>query len=148
MRVNRSMPASEVIPVLGYRDVAEAVDWLCNAFGFTVRLRIGNHRVQLNVGRGAVVVAGLPAAAGAGSTPAAGGRAAHSIMVRIADVDGHHERSIRRGARVLEAPTNYPYGERQYTVEDPGGHRWTFSQTIADVAPAEWGGDLVSDPNA
>lgn len=22
---------------------------------------------------------------------------------------------------------------------DPGGHRWTFSQTIADVAPEDWG---------
>jgi len=44
------------------------------------------------------------------------------------------------GARILHPPTNYPYGERQYEVEDVGGHRWTFSQTIADVAPEEWGG--------
>jgi hypothetical protein len=34
MRANRSMPASPVIPVLGYDDVAAAVDWLCRAFGF------------------------------------------------------------------------------------------------------------------
>jgi hypothetical protein len=32
------------------------------------------------------------------------------------------------------------YGERQYTCEDPGGHRWTFSQSIADLEPEEWGG--------
>jgi len=25
---------------------------------------------------------------------------------------------------------------------DPGGHRWTFSQSIADVDPADWGGTL------
>jgi uncharacterized glyoxalase superfamily protein PhnB len=42
----------------------------------------------------------------------------------------------------LDCPPDCPYAERQYTVEDPGGHRWTFSQTIADVAPEEWGGAL------
>jgi uncharacterized glyoxalase superfamily protein PhnB len=32
------------------------------------------------------------------------------------------------------------YGERQYSAEDPWGHRWTFSQTVADVDPRDWGG--------
>ena len=41
-------------------------------------------------------------------------------------------------------PTDFPYGERQYTAEDPSGHRWTFSQTLADVAPEEWGGISVA----
>ncbi len=34
------------------------------------------------------------------------------------------------------------YGERQYNAEDPWGHQWTFSQTLADVDPADWGGIL------
>jgi hypothetical protein len=25
-------------------------------------------------------------------------------------------------------------------VQDQAGHRWTFSQSIKDVAPKEWGG--------
>ena len=46
-----------MIPVLHYPDVAGAAAWLCRAFGFTERLRIGNHRVQLAVaGAGAIVV--------------------------------------------------------------------------------------------
>ncbi|CAN5607530.1 hypothetical protein BH20ACT19_BH20ACT19_01000 [soil metagenome] len=61
-------------------------------------------------------------------------------MVRVKDVDAHVEHARGCGARILHPPTNYPYGERQYEVEDVGGHRWTFSQTIADVAPEEWGG--------
>jgi hypothetical protein len=32
-----------------------------------------------------------------------------------------------------------------FTAEDPGGHRWTFSQTVADVDPRDWGGVLVED---
>jgi hypothetical protein len=35
---------------------------------------------------------------------------------------------------------SYPFGECQYGVVDPGGHRWTFSQSIADLAPEDWGG--------
>jgi uncharacterized glyoxalase superfamily protein PhnB len=43
----------------------------------------------------------------------------------------------------VQAPADYPYGERQYTVEDPSGHVWTFSQTIADTDPRNWGGTPV-----
>jgi uncharacterized glyoxalase superfamily protein PhnB len=61
-------------------------------------------------------------------------------MVRVDDVNTHHEHARERGARILHPPTDYPYGERQYTAEDLGGHHWSFSQSIADVAPEEWGG--------
>ena len=54
--------------------------------------------------------------------------------------NSHHERALQRGARILEPPADHPYGERQYTAEDNAGHRWTFSQSIADVAPEDWGG--------
>jgi len=132
------MPRSDVIPVLGYPDVGEAITWLCDTFGFTLRWRAGNHRAQLNIGRGAVAVTEHSP----GKRPRSRGRAdpSHSIMVRIEDVDKHHARARQRGARILQPPADYPYGERQYTVEDLAGHMWTFSQSIADVAPEEWGG--------
>jgi len=146
---NRSMPQSTVIPVLGYPDVAKAVDWLCDVFGFSERIRIGNHRAQLNVGEGAVVVARRRRGQTDGSdvvefpSPSQGERS-HSVMVRVEDVDSHYENARQRGARVLQAPESYPFGERQYTAEDLGGHLWTFSQSIADVAPEEWGGIVVT----
>jgi uncharacterized glyoxalase superfamily protein PhnB len=127
------MPPSTVIPVLGYVDVGEAVDWLCETFGFTERWRAGNHRAQLAVGDGAVVVTER----GDDQAPSS---ADHSVMVRVDDVNAHHERARESGARILHPPTDYPYGERQYTAEDLGGHHWSFSQSIADVAPEEWGG--------
>jgi uncharacterized glyoxalase superfamily protein PhnB len=135
MIVNRSMPRSTVIPVLAYEDVEAAVDWLCETFGFAERWRAGNHRAQLAVGDGAVVV--TEQRRGAGDAPEAAG---HSVMVRVEDANRHHERARGRGARILQPPADYPYGERQYTVEDLGGHRWTFSESIADVAPEDWGG--------
>src|SRR2546422_7455846 len=64
MRTNRSMPSSTVIPVLLYRDVVQAVEWLCGTFGFTEHLRIGSHRSQLTVVDGTVVVAAGPPGSG------------------------------------------------------------------------------------
>jgi hypothetical protein len=36
-------------------------------------------------------------------------------------------------------PTDFEYGERQYHAEDPAGHRWTFSETLRDTLPEEFG---------
>jgi len=135
---NRSMPPGVVIPVLAYPDVLEAAAWLCRAFGFAERLRIGDHRIQLVVGEGSIVVTGLAA-----GTDAAVAGLGHSIMVRVENADRHCETAQQAGARIVNPPTDYPYGERQYSAEDLGGHRWTFSQTIADSDPQSWGGVLV-----
>jgi uncharacterized glyoxalase superfamily protein PhnB len=135
---NRSIPDAVIIPVLAYADVHVAAAWLCEAFGFTERLRIGDHRVQLTLGTGAVVAAQRDAA------PAReGADASHSVMVRVDDADAHCARAGAAGARIVQPPTDHPYGERQYGAVDPGGHSWTFTQSIADVDPASWGGVLV-----
>jgi uncharacterized glyoxalase superfamily protein PhnB len=129
------MPSGAVIPELAYPDVAEAAAWLCEAFGFTVRLAVGDHRIQLNVGDGAVVLTSLPADAPPGAVATG-----HAVMVRVEDTEAHHERAARAGATIVSPPADFPYGERQYTTEDLVGRRWTFSQSIADVAPEQWGG--------
>ena len=45
---------------------------------------------------------------------------------------------------ILMEPTDFEYGERQYSAEHLAGHQWTFSETLADVAPEEWGGTSVT----
>jgi uncharacterized glyoxalase superfamily protein PhnB len=131
--MNRSMPPGDIIPVLAYADVAGAVDWLCSRFGFAERLRIGNHRAQLVFGGGSVVVTETSDGGDWQKTRA-------GVMVRVADVDAHHANTCSFGAKIIDPPTDHIYGERQYSVEDLGGYRWTFSQTIADVHPQDWGG--------
>lgn len=125
------MPASTVIPVLAYPSLSEAVDWLCAAFGFTLRLRIFDHRAQLNAGDGHVVVKD-------GGTLEPGSR--DSVMIRVGDAKAHCERAQAHGARIVMSPTDFPYGERQYTAIDFAGRSWTFSESIADVDPRDWGG--------
>ncbi len=143
MKPNRSIPAATVIPVLIYPDVREAVSWLGAAFGFEERLRIGEaHRSQLRVGDGAVIVADVR---GEQHAPRQG-EVTHLVTVRVEDARSHCERARANGARIVTEPTDWEYGERQYVADDPAGHRWTFSETLDDVDPAEWGGTLVDAP--
>jgi uncharacterized glyoxalase superfamily protein PhnB len=135
MLSNRSIPRATVIPVLAYPDVNQAAAWLCNAFGFRVRLRIGDHRVQLNVGDGAVIVREMRlnevnTAPGGGTLGHYSGRGRRRPLQPGKD----------HGARITQEPVTHPYGERQYNADDCAGYSWTFSQSVADIHPEKWGG--------
>jgi len=140
MRQNRSIPSATVIPVLIYPDVREAVAWLEAAFGFEERLKIGeNHRSQLSVpGCGAVIAGDVRY----DRVPPRSGEATHSVVVRVEDANAHCEHARAHGAEILMEPTDFEYGERQYSAADLAGHQWTFSETLDDVDPASWGGEL------
>ena len=143
MRPNRSIPSAQVIPVLVYPDVREAVEWLQDAFGFVERVKIGeNHRAQLSFGEGAVIVGDVRHE----RRPPRPGEETHSVVVRVDDAHAHCEHARTHGARILMEPTDFEYGERQYSAEDFAGHRWIFSETVRDVAPEEWGGEAVGPP--
>jgi uncharacterized glyoxalase superfamily protein PhnB len=122
MRANRSVPASSVVPVLAYPDVPAAADWLCDAFGFHERLRIGDHRAQLVYGNGAVILVRGEA------VPA-------HVQVRVEDASAHRERAEAHGA-LIDARDE----QRQYTALDPSGYRWTF-----ESAPRPGPGDDQPD---
>jgi uncharacterized glyoxalase superfamily protein PhnB len=139
MVVNRSAPRATVVPVLVYEDVGKAIDWLCSVFGFSERLRAGPGGIvthaQLAIAEGAVMIGRQ----GAEFRPPRPDEVNQYVVVHVDDVDRHYEHARQGGARILRAPADLPFGERQYTAEDLGGHRWTFSQSIADVALEAWG---------
>jgi uncharacterized glyoxalase superfamily protein PhnB len=152
--VNRSAPPGEVVPGLYYDDVEAAIDWLCGAFGFTERYRYGpeDHTVGafLAIGESSVALS----EARVGQTPdwdhngelrpPRGDFATGGVSVRVTDVDAHYDRATAFGARTFGPPTTYRFGERQYTAEDLAGHRWSFTQSVADIAPEDWGARLPS----
>jgi uncharacterized glyoxalase superfamily protein PhnB len=140
VKQNRSIPSAVVIPVLIYPDVRAAVAWLGAAFSFAERVRIGeDHRSQLSFGDGAVIVGDVRH----DRRPPRAGEVTHSVTVRVDDANAHCARARAHGAEILMEPTDFEYGERQYTAADLAGHQWTFSETLDDVAPESWGGQLV-----
>ena len=66
-----------------------------------------------------------------------------SVTVRVADVQAQRDQAAEQGATILMEPTDFPFGERQCVVHDPWGHHWTFSQTMIDLAPEDWGGETI-----
>jgi uncharacterized glyoxalase superfamily protein PhnB len=139
---NRSAPLGPVIPELAYPDVSAAVDWLVEALGFVERVRIGpGHRAQLAFGEGSLIVADV----GHGRVAPLGEQASQSVMLRVDDVAAVCERVRHCGGEIVREPRDFDYGERQCTIRDPAGHRWTLTQTLRDVEPEQWGGITVSD---
>ena len=140
MKGNRSAPPVSVTPVLSYPDVPAAVQWLIKVFGFEEHVRIGDHRAQLGFGDGAIIVAD----AGHGRAVPRSEDRTHSVLIRVDAVDRHCERARAAGAQIINDPTTHMYGERQYTALDLAGHLWTFTESVTDVEPEEWGGTTVT----
>jgi uncharacterized glyoxalase superfamily protein PhnB len=139
MLISRTTGSASVVPELVYPDVPQAIAWLCDTFGFHELWRAGGHRARLGFGNGVLILADADPEHGR-TSPDAGELHSHAVMVKVADVDAHHHRALQRGARILSPPADYSYGERQYSAVDLAGHHWTFTQTITDLAPEDWGG--------
>jgi uncharacterized glyoxalase superfamily protein PhnB len=111
------------------------------AFGFRERLRIGEgHRSQLTYGDGAMILA----EDGHGRKAPTADEQTDSVTVRVEDARSHFEHAWNAGAIITSEPTDMEFGERQYNAVDPWGHHWTFSESLADKAPEDWGGTTVN----
>jgi len=143
MIANRSAPTAAVVPILVYDDVGEALEFLSRAFGFKERLRAewggSISHAQMDFGDGSIMIGkqGGPFKAPTGDTTS---QYAH---VHVDDVDQHFAHAKAEGAIIVKSPEDMPFGVRQYTAQDIGGHWWTFSQNIRDVDPVEWGATVA-----
>jgi len=136
---NRSAPTAAIVPILVYEDVGKALEFLTRAFGFKERLRAEwggsiNH-AQMDIGGGSIMMGKQ----GGPFTVPPGDTVSQYAHVHVDNVDQHFAKAKAEGATILKEPQDMPFGVRQYTAKDIGGHWWTFSQNVRDVDPAEWG---------
>jgi uncharacterized glyoxalase superfamily protein PhnB/predicted enzyme related to lactoylglutathione lyase len=142
--VNRSAPNGTIVPSLIYNDIAKAVEWLCDVFGFTERLLVTGPdgkvaHAQVAMGLGGILLGAARSDGRWDFRPPRPNEVSQSLSVHVPDIDRHYEQTKQRGARILLPLRTHVYGERQYTAEDLEGYRWTFTQAVADVKPEEWG---------
>jgi uncharacterized glyoxalase superfamily protein PhnB len=129
-----------------YQDAAAAIDWLCSAFGFEVRLKVegDNGRIEhseLTYGEGLIMVAqespqpGRPWKNAMRSPKSLNGETTQSIMFFVDDADTHCANARAHGARIVEEPATHDYGadywsDRSYGALDPEGHMWWITQRL------------------
>jgi uncharacterized glyoxalase superfamily protein PhnB len=142
MLTNRSAPSARVVPVLTVADVRAAVEWYGRVFGFLEHVRIGEgHRAQLGLPDGPAAELIVAEVRPGRRTPTE--LRSHQVMLKVADAAGAAERARQAGATIVHPITDFEYGERQATLDDPFGHQWTLTETVADTAPETWGGQTV-----
>lgn len=132
-----------VSPSIYYLKAAAAIDWLCKAFGFEVRLKVEgeNGRIEhseLTFGDGLVMVgeAEKPEKYPSRRAPGqVGGANTMNLMIYVDDVEAHYKRAREAGAKIVVEPTTHDYGaeywtDRGYECEDLEGHHWWFFQRL------------------
>jgi PhnB protein len=131
-----------IIPMIAYEDGVKALEWLCEAFGFTERVRWTDDAGRLSHGEitlddGVVMLAtpspdyqspkrhreSCAAAAKWSEVP----YIIDGALVYVTDIETHYNRAVAAGARILSPIESGGPGLR-YRAEDPEGHRWMFMQ--------------------
>ena len=140
---NRSLPVEIVLPHVHYRNVAEAIAWLNNAFGFVEQYRYGNPMSGAQVRAGNALIM-LKQMGPDERTPRELGFGTQSLTIFIEDLEGHFARAQAAGVPIVEELHETVYGELQYAAIDLDGHHWLFSRHARDVNPEEWGATVSS----
>jgi len=136
---------------LFYQDAARAIDWLCRAFGFEVRLKVEGEggrieHSELEYGGGVIMVgsaggkSGRPERAFCVSPRSVGDSNTQSLCVCVDEVDTHCARARAGGARIVTEPATQDYGEeygahRTYEAVDLEGHHWWFMHQVRAPKP-------------
>ncbi|MFP5322887.1 MAG: VOC family protein [Acidimicrobiia bacterium] len=53
------------------------------------------------------------------------------FIVHVDDVDAVHRRALTAGLRPTMAPSDAPWGERYFHIDDPDGHEVSFARPLA-----------------
>jgi len=127
-----------------YEDANAAIDWLCKAFGFEVRLKVQGEgdlvqHSELVYGEAVVMIGDVRVQASKdrpfASPKSLGGKTTQGVSFYIDDADAHCARAREAGAKIVYGPKVSDYGEeywsdKSYQAEDLEGHLWWFSERL------------------
>lgn len=148
------MTSNGLVPLIRYRDVAAAIEWLSNAFGFEERSIVHDPDgsiayAELGHGRGVVMLGpvGQSVLDSLLKQPdELDGIGTQSVYVAVDDVEAHFRHARAAGADIVLEFGSDEAGDRAYAARDPEGHVWNFG--AYSPWPAEIAGAAVALPEA
>ena len=148
MSTTETPTATSAIPYLCSDNAAAALDWYVLAFGAVETSRwVGDDgrigHAEFVVGTSHFFLSDEYPEIGVVSPRTLGGTT-FAVHLPMKDVDYSYARAVSYGATDLRPPADQPYGERAATLLDPSGIRWTLTQPLDTVAPAQLQADNPS----
>ena len=145
-----TLPAPHLMPLMRYRDLAEAMSWLERAFGFEKQIAVSDNDGAAIYGqmtyRGSLLMMGAVRDTDLDKLmrqpDEVGDVETQSCYVVVDDADAHYARAVDAGAEVVLEIKSDGLGRRGYSCRDPQGHIWNFgtynpAKGLAPVAVAE-----------
>lgn len=123
-----------VVPVMRYRNLPAAIDWLCAAFGFEKhQVTVADNGTilfaQLIFGNAMIMVGPVRTSAFdklLRQPDEVGGAETQVCYFFVADAHAHSARAKAAGAEIIFDIEDAAHGGRSYSCRDPEGHLWNF----------------------
>ena len=140
---DNELEAPRIYPTFRYQNAPQMIDWLQEAFGFSVRAKyMDGEKVahaELAFGSSMIMLGSTRDDAYGGLVGGPGGTSAgKSTYIAVPDADLAYAKAKSAGAKILEELTDRDYGSREFICADPEGHVWAFGTYWPKAAdPAE-----------
>ncbi|BCH24395.1 VOC family protein [Mesorhizobium sp. L-8-3] len=122
--------APRIFPTFRYRDPARMIDWLVEAFGFTLRVRYGEgddvHHAELAFGSSMIMVGHTREDEYGAIVGLPGENGGKSVYIAVNDADALYARAKAAGAKIEQELNDKDYGSRDFICRDPEGNVWSF----------------------
>lgn len=159
MTASSTLPAPNLMPLMRYRNLAEAMGWLEQAFGFDKQTAVSDSDGAIIYGqmtyRGGLMMMGAVRDTDLDKLmrqpDEVGGVETQSCYLVIDDADAHYARAQDAGAEIVLELKSDGLGRRGYSCRDPEGHIWNFgtynpARSLAVTAAASAPGATSPQP--
>lgn len=125
---------ANLIPGMRYRNAPEAIEWLCDVFGFEKKLVVPNDdggiaHAQLTFGNGMIMLGSVIETEFGKyikQPDEINGAETQSVYIVVSDADAIYQRAKDAGAEIVMDIKDQDYGGRGFSCRDLEGHIWNF----------------------
>ncbi|TLD71258.1 glyoxalase [Phragmitibacter flavus] len=126
--------STTIIPCLAYRNAAQAIEWLCDIFGFEKHAVYPNEdgsiaHAELKLGNSMIMLGDIndgPFGRYITQPADINGKETQCCYLVVSDADLIHEKVIASGCEILIPIKDESYGGRGFTCRDLEGHIWSL----------------------